>query len=60
VAQIKAVQTHDLQLNNLFPQGINDLHPGLEEAISASNRLFQVLDFCWRSPESGGEWYKSR
>jgi len=24
-----------------------------------SNRLFQVLDFYWRSPESGDVWYKS-
>ena len=26
----------------------------------ASNRLFQILDVYWRSPESGDVWYKSR
>jgi len=31
-------------------------------AISSSgpDRLFQVLDVHWRSPESGDVWYKSR
>ena len=33
----------------------------LPQALSAgSNRLFEVLDLYWRSPESGGLWYKSR
>ena len=27
---------------------------------AVSNRLFEVLDVYWRSPESGGLWYKSR
>ena len=26
---------------------------------AGSNRLFQVLDLCWRSPESGDVWYQS-
>ena len=28
--------------------------------IARSNRLFLARDFYWRSPESGGLWYKSR
>ena len=28
--------------------------------IAGSNRLFQVLDLYWHSPESGELWYKSR
>ena len=30
--------------------------PHLREA---SNRLFEDLDLCWRSPESGDAWYSS-
>jgi len=28
-------------------------------SFPGSNRLFQVLDLYWRSPESGGFWYSS-
>ena len=32
------------------------VQPSEQEQISCFNRI----DLCWRSPESGGVWYKSR
>jgi hypothetical protein len=32
----------------------------LGPASGVSNCLSQALDLCWRSPESGDGWYKSR
>jgi len=32
----------------------------IPEASNRSNRLLQVVDLYWRSPESGDVWHKSR
>ena len=38
----------------------SDFTQGRVALSAASNRLFQVLDLYWRSPESGDWWYRSR